>query len=149
ALGLAAAHAKGLIHRDIKPANLWLETPGAPRASATGGTVKILDFGLARSLANQQHLTQSGQIVGTPSYMAREQATGQEVDPRCDLFSLGCVLYRMGTGELPFQGNDTLAVLSALALSTPKAPHDVNPDLPAELSDLIMRLLAKKPEQRP
>ncbi len=141
ALGLAAAHERGLIHRDIKPANIWLE--------GKAGHVKILDFGLARALSDQQHLTQSGMIVGTPSYMAPEQAMGKPVDGRCDLFSLGCVLYRMCTGELPFKGNDTLAILSALALETPKPPHEVNSQVPQDLSDLVMQLLAKQPENRP
>jgi len=139
--GLAAAHDKGLVHRDIKPANIWLE--GDKRH------VKILDFGLARTLADQTHLTQSGAIIGTPAYMAPEQAEGLPVDHRCDLFSLGCVLYRMCTGELPFQGKSTMAILSALALHNPAPPNELDPELPAELSALIMRLLAKKPEDRP
>jgi serine/threonine protein kinase len=81
-----------------------------------GFRVKILDFGLARALRDQEHLTQSGAIVGTPAFMAPEQAAGRAVDRRCDLFSLGCVLYRLCTGKLPFQGIYTLAILSALAL---------------------------------
>jgi len=139
--GLAAAHEKGLIHRDIKPANIWLE--GSKRH------VKILDFGLARALADQTHLTQSGAIIGTPAYMAPEQAEGLAVDHRCDLFSLGCVLYRMSTGEMPFKGNTTLAILLALSQTTPPPPLSRNFELPAQLSDLVMRLLAKKPEDRP
>ncbi len=97
--GLAAAHEKKLIHRDIKPANLWLE---APR-----GRVKILDFGLARPVAQESCLTQHGAVIGTPAYMAPEQGGGQAVDTRCDLFSLGVVLYRLCTGQLPFHGSDT------------------------------------------
>src|SRR5580658_9826283 len=87
---LGAAHASGLIHRDIKPGNIWLE---APR-----GRVKILDFGLARAASQDAGLTQQGAIVGTPAYMAPEQARGASVDARCDLFSLGVVLYRLCTG---------------------------------------------------
>src|SRR5262249_20819238 len=140
--GLAAAHQRGLIHRDIKPANLWLE--GAK------GRVKILDFGLARAASEQMALTQSGAIVGTPQYMAPEQAGGkQQGDHRCDLFSLGCVLYRMTTGSLPFPGDDTLAILSALAMHQPEPPVALFPNVPPSLSDLVMRLLAKKPEERP
>jgi hypothetical protein len=142
ARGLAAAHDRGLIHRDIKPANLWIE----PR---DGGRIKILDFGLARALADNVHLTQSGTIIGTPAYMAPEQARGEAVDHRCDLFSLGTVLYRMTTGRLPFRGNSTMAVLTSLAMDTPVAARSVNADVPAELSELIMELLAKDPAARP
>jgi len=145
--GLSCAHAKGLIHRDIKPANIWLE--GEPGASATGGHVKILDFGLARALGDQTHLTQSGAIVGTPAYMAPEQASGKEVDARCDLFSLGGVLYRLATGRMPFKGADTMAILNALANDLPPEPASLNQAIPPELNDLIVRLLAKKADDRP
>ncbi len=137
---LAAAHATGLIHRDIKPANVWLE---APR-----GRVKILDFGLARAAAQESGLTQQGAIIGTPTYMAPEQAQGDPLDARCDLFSLGVVLYRLCTGRLPFQGSDTISTLMAVATSDPAPPWQVNADVPTELSDLVMHLLAKKPAQR-
>jgi formylglycine-generating enzyme required for sulfatase activity/serine/threonine protein kinase len=141
ALGLAAAHAHGLVHRDIKPANLWLEKPT--------GQVKVLDFGLARVQANQAHLTQSGMIVGTPAYMAPEQAEGKPVGPRCDLFGLGCVLYQISTGTLPFHGESTIAVLRALALHEPPPLRELRPEAPLELSALVARLLAKTPEDRP
>ncbi len=114
--GLAAAHEVGLIHRDIKPGNLWLE---APR-----GRVKILDFGLARGGTEDVQITQSGAIVGTPAYMAPEQAQAEEVDGRADLFSLGCVLYRMVTGELPFAGKDTVSTLLAIARDDPLPPRE-------------------------
>jgi serine/threonine protein kinase len=139
--GLEAAHQRGLIHRDIKPANVWLE--------AGGDHVKIVDFGLARGSEEDTHFTQAGAVIGTPAYMAPEQANGAEVDPRCDLFSLGVVLYRAGTGELPFQGKDTLSILSALATRTPEAPHRLNPSLPQSFSDLVMYLLAKDVAGRP
>jgi serine/threonine protein kinase len=113
AAGLAAADQQGLIHRDIKPANLWLEETGR---------VKILDFGLARAAEDKAHLTQSGAIVGTPAYMAPEQVNGQTLDARCDLFSVGCVLYRLSTGELPFKGRDTISTLMAVATEQPP-PH--------------------------
>jgi hypothetical protein len=138
--GLAAAHEKGLIHRDIKPANVWLEV-GRDR-------VKLLDFGLARALGGSG-LTQTGAVLGTPEYMAPEQARGGVVDARADLFSLGCVLYRTATGQPPFRGKDTLAVLSALALDEPRPPRELNPEVPPALSDLVMALLAKRPEDRP
>ncbi len=139
--GLAAAHACGLIHRDIKPGNLWLE--------GDRGRVKILDFGLARAVDDKAHLTQSGAIVGTPAYMAPEQVTGKGLDARCDLFSLGCVLYRLCTGVLPFQGSDTIATLMAVATEQPRPPGELNPEVPATLSDLVMHLLAKDPGERP
>ncbi|QDU25728.1 Serine/threonine-protein kinase PrkC [Anatilimnocola aggregata] len=143
ALGLSAAHQRKLIHRDIKPGNIWLE---APR-----GRVKVLDFGLARAAgaADEQNLTHSGTIVGTPAYMAPEQARGEEVDGRTDLFSLGCILYRLATGKSAFQGRDLVSTLLNLATLTPPAPEAIRPDLPARLSQLIQQLLAKDREQRP
>jgi len=141
ARGLAAAHERGLIHRDIKPANLWLD-------ASAGGRVKILDFGLARPAAEEGHLTQAGTIVGTPSYMAPEQAQGYKVDSRADLFSLGVVLYRLCTGTLPFTGANALDILMALAVHKPSPPNTINLNLPQELSDLVMKLLEKAPNQR-
>jgi hypothetical protein len=141
AAGLEAAHEHGLIHRDIKPGNVWLE--------GKRGRVKILDFGLARTITDDIHLTQSGAIVGTPAYMPPEQARGEKVDSRCDLYSLGCVLYRLCTGELPFKGDNAMSLLMALAIEQPKSPREVNPDVPPALADLIIRLLAKDPAQRP
>jgi hypothetical protein len=142
ARGLHAAHERGLIHRDIKPANLWIEPEH-------GGRVRILDFGLARAVADEVHLTQSGTIMGTPLYMAPEQGRGGKVEARSDLFSLGVVLYRMSTGKLPFQGESAMAILTALALDTPASPRQVNAAVPAELDELVMQLLAKDPARRP
>jgi urea transport system substrate-binding protein len=157
ALGLSAAHDRGLIHRDIKPANLWLETP-PPDQGASSGTrlsceylyrVKVLDFGLARPINDARRLTATGLIVGTPSYLAPEQARGQPLDHRCDLFSLGIVLYRMVTGILPFDGPDTLAQLTALAVQDPRPVEELAPDVPAGLRNLIHQLLARAPADRP
>jgi urea transport system substrate-binding protein len=161
--GLAAAHAIGLIHRDIKPANLWLEkAPGAdretnvvsnlhlpPPSSAPLGRVKILDFGLARRTSGETSLTSTGFIVGTPNYMSPEQASGIEVDPRSDLFSLGCVLYTTLTGELPFPGTSAMAVMMALANKTPISAHLVNSRIPKAIAEFVDRLLEKDPNKRP
>jgi serine/threonine protein kinase/formylglycine-generating enzyme required for sulfatase activity len=142
--GLAAAHELGLIHRDIKPGNIWLEA-----GDDAAIRVKILDFGLARLSGDEAHLTQSGAIVGTPAYMAPEQARGWPVDHRADLFSLGCVLYEASAGQRPFAGSDTMSILSSLALDTPTEPHLLNDKLSLPLSQLIMKLLEKDPARRP
>jgi serine/threonine protein kinase/WD40 repeat protein len=142
ALGLADAHACGLIHRDIKPGNIWLD-------SRHQGRVKLLDFGLARGRTENVQLTQTGAIVGTPAYMAPEQARGGKVDHRCDLFSLGVVLYRLTTGQMPFRGDNPTAILVALALDKPTPPSEINPQIPPRMSVLIESLLAKDPAQRP
>jgi serine/threonine protein kinase len=139
--GLQAAHARGLIHRDIKPANIWLESPK--------GRVKILDFGLARHLETASGLTQAGEIVGTPHYMAPEQARNKNLDPRTDLYSLGCVLYRMATGRLPFAGETLVATLTAIAVDAPTPVRELNPHVPPALAELIHKLLAKDPADRP
>jgi serine/threonine protein kinase len=156
AAGLAAAHEAGLIHRDIKPANIWIdERPSAgdglaeSRKPKAESRVKILDFGLARSAQDNLNLTQSGLVVGTPAYMAPEQADGEPVDARSDLFSLGCVLYRLCTGQAPFTGPTVMAVLKAIALRDPLPPREVNPAVPGALSDLIVWLLSKNPARRP
>jgi hypothetical protein len=140
ALGLAAAHQQGVIHRDVKPANLWLEGPA--------GRVKILDFGLARLAEGDAGLTCSGAVVGTPQFMAPEQAGG-EIDPRADLFSLGCVLYRMVTGQPAFRGATPVEVLRNVALLNPTPARQLVPETPEALSRLIERLLAKAREGRP
>jgi hypothetical protein len=140
AAGLAAAHECRLIHRDVKPSNLWLE--------GKTGRVKLLDFGLAQPADESGHLTGSGMILGTPQYMAPEQACGIPADARSDLFSLGSVLYRMTTGELPFKGANAMQLVRSLELDQPKPPRELAPEVPAELSELIMQLLAKDPARR-
>jgi Leucine-rich repeat (LRR) protein len=139
--GLAAAHERGLIHRDIKPGNVWLE--------GGRGKVRLLDFGLVRPAGDGDNLTQSGAIIGTPGYMAPEQAEQGDVDARADLFSLGCVLYRMSTGRGPFHGPSLASMLRLVATVTPPAPAQQEPGVPAALSDLVMELLAKDPADRP
>lgn len=141
ARGLAVAHSRGLIHRDIKPGNIWLEGPRE--------RVKILDFGLARPVTEDAHLTANGVLVGTLSYMAPEQARGEHLDGRTDLFSLGVLLYRLGTGRQPFQGKGTMEVLTALAVDEPEPASIARPDMPLRLAGLIHQLLAKDPSGRP
>src|SRR5262249_33696664 len=140
--GLAAAHAAGIVHRDVKPSNIWLDAAHSDR-------VKLLDFGLARPAMEERRLTHTGLLIGTPSYMAPEQARDEPVDHRADLFSFGCVLYEMGTGRLPFRGATIFALLSSLAVDTPEPMTRQNPELPPALNTLVLRLLAKDPAQRP
>jgi len=139
AAGLAAAHAIGLIHRDIKPGNILLEV-GTDKA-------KLTDFGLARA-AEDLKLTKTGFVAGTPLYMAPEQARGDEIDTRADLFSLGSVLYESLTGRPPFEGKTPLAVLKRVEGEAHTPLRELNSDVPEWLEDTIDRLLAKKPEDR-
>ena len=139
ASGLAAAHAQGLIHRDVKPANILLEN-GVER-------VKITDFGLARTV-DDASLTESGILVGSPQYMAPEQARGEPLDPRSDLFSLGGVLYAMCLGRPPFRAPTALAVLKRVCEDAPRPLREVNPDVPDWLAAIIDKLLEKTPEAR-
>jgi serine/threonine protein kinase len=142
AAGLAAAHAGGLVHRDIKPGNILLEANGP-----TGDRVKLTDFGLARGMEDVR-LTRTGFVAGTPLYMAPEQAHGEAVDHRSDLFSLGSVLYEAATGKHPFDGKTPLAVLRRVADETQPSLRDLDPSFPVWLSDVIDRLLAKDPKER-
>ncbi len=143
ALGLVAAHKLGLVHRDIKPGNIWLEAPN--------GRVKLLDFGLAKpvEVAAGAELTASGAVVGTPAYMAPEQGLGLALDGRADLFSLGCVLYRLCTGKLPFERPTLMSILLAVATEEPTPVRDLNPEVSDALAALIRRLMAKNATDRP
>jgi tRNA A-37 threonylcarbamoyl transferase component Bud32/Leucine-rich repeat (LRR) protein len=146
--GLAAAHKKDLIHRDIKPANIWLEAD--PEAGERVLRCKVLDFGLVRAADGaESQLTGTGAVVGTPAYMAPEQARGKPVDHRADLFSLGATLYRAATGRLPFDGPTPLAVVIALTTEEPTPVRELAPGLPPALADLIPRLMSKDPAKRP
>src|SRR5262249_36018619 len=140
ALGLQAAHDHGLIHRDVKPSNIWID----PR-----GKVKLLDFGLARAGDADASLSAENRVIGTPAYMAPEQARGETVDARADLFALGCVLYRAATGSVPFAGPSSMATMYSIATAAAPDPQRVNPGLPIGLAKLIKRLLAKDPAARP
>ncbi len=146
ARALAAAHAKGLIHRDVKPGNIWIEQAGGDK---TKTKIKILDFGLARFTHQVAGPTLAGMVVGTPHYLSPEQARGKELDPRSDLFSLGVVLYRLATRAFPFDGTDTLSVLSALAIDSPPPISENRPDVIPEVEAFILQLLEKEPVDRP
>jgi serine/threonine protein kinase len=139
AAGLAAAHAQGVVHRDIKPSNILLEND-LERALLT-------DFGLARA-ADDATLTRSGVVAGTPHYMSPEQAGGGTADQRSDLFSLGAVLYFMATGHPPFRAEQPVAVLHRICHEQHRPCWEVNAEIPDRLSDIIDRLLEKKPQRR-
>ena len=139
AAGLAAAHAKGLVHRDVKPANILLAN-GVER-------VTITDFGLARA-ADDASLTSSGMIAGTPQYMSPEQARGETMDARSDLFSLGSVLYAMCTARPPFRSETSYGVLRRITDTEPRPIPQINHQIPGWLCRLISRLHAKQPEDR-
>lgn len=139
AKGLAAAHAQGLIHRDVKPSNILLDE-GVDRALLT-------DFGLARA-TDDASLTRSGFHPGTPHYMSPEQVRGEAIDARSDLFGLGCVIYAMCTGHPPFRSETSYAVLRRITDDTPRPIRETNSNVPEWLERIVMKLLAKSPEDR-
>ncbi|GAB2456093.1 serine/threonine-protein kinase [Streptomyces incanus] len=141
ASGLAAAHRQNVIHRDIKPANLL---------TAPDGTVKVVDFGIAR-LADDTAagLTSAGMIVGTVSYLAPERALGTDAGPASDMYALGCVLYELLVGHPPFRADTPTALLYQHVQELPAPPRSMGAELPPELEQLVLALLAKEPEARP
>ncbi len=140
---LAAMHAQGIVHRDLKPTNLFL-------IGGEVGRVKVLDLGIARLLGRTMHLTISGTVVGTPGYMAPEQARGGDaLDARVDIFSLGCVLFECLTGAPAFAGEHIMAILGKILFEEPPKIAETRPDVPPALDALIARMLAKDPAQRP
>jgi eukaryotic-like serine/threonine-protein kinase len=139
ARGLAAAHAQGLVHRDVKPANILLEK-GVER-------VMLTDFGLARAV-DDASLTRTGLIAGTPQFMSPEQAQGEPIDARSDLFSLGSVLYMMATGRRPFRAETTLGILRRITDTQPRPIAEVNSQTPAWFAAIVEKLHAKAPEAR-
>src|ERR1700736_5872670 len=131
------AHAQGVVHRDIKPGNILV---------TEGGHAKIADFGIAK--LNLAHFTLPGRVMGTPAYMAPEQLSGEGVDGRSDLFSLGVILYAMVTGHSPFQGNSATTVCFKVANREPVAASAFDLNVPQELDEVISRAMAKDPQQR-
>jgi eukaryotic-like serine/threonine-protein kinase len=136
---LSAAHAAGIVHRDVKPGNIMVEPDDS---------VKVLDFGIARAL-DSNTLTQTATVLGTSAYMSPEQALGQPVDARSDIYSLGCVLYEMLTGEPPFMADVSAAVLHQHVRVEPKPARERNPAIPPALNDLVIEMLAKQAKDRP
>lgn len=137
---LEAAHAAGMVHRDIKPANILLDS--------ASDRMWLTDFGIART-AEDPGLTYGDSVPGTPRYMSPEQATGRQVDARTDLFSLGSVLYHVATGQPPFTGSNSTAILHKVSEERPTHVTRLNPDLPGWLADLVDGLLSKEPAERP
>jgi eukaryotic-like serine/threonine-protein kinase len=139
ARALEAAHAQGVIHRDIKPGNIMLDGQG---------DVKVTDFGIARVTATAETVAQTAAVLGTASYLSPEQAQGQPVDVRSDIYSLGCVLFEMVTGRPPFPGDSPVTVASKHVLEQPTPPSQINQDVSPDLDAVILRALAKNPANR-
>jgi tetratricopeptide (TPR) repeat protein len=140
---LAYAHERSIVHRDIKPANLFL-------VEGEVSAVKIVDFGIARSIQNTRALTRAGWLVGTPGYIAPEQARGErDIGPPADVFSLGCVLFECLTGAPPFVGEHAMAMLAKILLTDAPRVSSLAAGIPPELDDLVARMLAKDPRARP
>ena len=136
---LGVAHAHGVIHRDIKPANVMI---------TRDGKVLVMDFGIARLVSGPETAPQTSAVLGTASYLSPEQAQGQPVDARSDIYALGVVLYEMLTGRPPFTGDSPMAIAYKQVNATPPAPSSANPDVPPELDAVVMRALSKNPANR-
>jgi serine/threonine-protein kinase len=141
AAAVHAAHESGILHRDLKPSNILIDR---------GGHVRIADFGLAKLLAGAETLTGTGQVLGTPSYMAPEQARGEQerIDRRCDVYSLGAVLYTLLTGRPPFRGRSPIDTLIQVVHETPRPPQELNPAVAPALERICLKCLAKAPDDR-
>ena len=140
AKALERAHTTGLVHRDVKPSNIMI---------TSYGQTKVTDFGIARAMGDgEQTMTQTGMVIGTASYLAPEQAQGNPVDARSDVYALGCVLYEMLTGRPPFSGDTPLSIAYKHVREMPEPPSAINPDVPEALDAVAMKALAKNPENR-
>ena len=136
--GLAEAHKLGVVHRDLKPSNIMIDREGS---------VRILDFGIARSL-KEKGITGAGVMIGTPEYMSPEQVEAKETDQRSDIYSLGVILYEMVTGKVPFEGDTPFTIGMKHKGEIPKDPKEVNSQIPEDLSRVILRCLEKDKEKR-
>ncbi len=135
---LQAAHDEGVIHRDLKPENIMLDGEGI---------AYVMDFGIAKSLEAEE-LTKEGTVVGTPHYMSPQQAAGEEVDHRSDIYSLGAIMYEVLTGRPPFKADSDIGIIHKHITETPKPPSNLNPQIPKVLEEIILKCLKKKPEER-
>ncbi|MFI5184405.1 MAG: protein kinase, partial [Vicinamibacteria bacterium] len=133
------AHKSNIVHRDIKPANIMIEP---------GDRVKVTDFGIAKVINSGEHLTMTGSLLGTPSYMSPEQARGADIDGRSDLFSVGCVLYEMLAGQKAFRGESITALIFKIITEEPPPIHALDPSIPEEMIRILSKALAKSPETR-
>jgi serine/threonine protein kinase len=136
--GLSEAHRLGVVHRDLKPQNIMIDREGS---------VKIMDFGIARSL-KAKGITGTGMMIGTPEYMSPEQVEGKEADERSDIYAVGVILYEMQTGRVPFEGETPLSVALKQKTELPENPSKINPQIPEDLSRLILKCMEKEKEKR-